>query len=130
MVNTRKTTEKLTWLPGVTAIFAFIACNCTFVIVAILSLLGVSIVINPHIQAAVISLFALLTLGFVFLGYRGHGIVSPLILSAIGALLILGTMYISFSKLIESFGLLALVVSSVWSWRVSERPRPMGGACE
>ena len=104
--------------------FCFHCINCTFVIIAILSLLGVSVVINPHIQAAIISLFALLTLGFVFLGYRGHGVASPLILSAIGAFLIIGTMYISFSKIVESFGLIALIVSAIWSWRVNKADTP------
>jgi hypothetical protein len=28
-------------------------------------------------------------------------------------------MYIYFNKIVESLGLLALIVSAVWSWRVS-----------
>jgi hypothetical protein len=124
MVTTQESSDKLTWLPGATAILAFLACNGTVAIVAILSLFGLSIVINPHIQAAVISLFALLTLGFVFLGYREHHVVGPLILSAVGVLFIIGTMFITFSKIVESFGLIALIVSAIWSWRVSKAKAP------
>lgn len=56
--DTRKDPGKLSWLPGAAAILAFIACNGLFVIVTILSLLGITIAINPHIQAAAIGLFA------------------------------------------------------------------------
>ena len=118
--DTQKDLGKLSWLPGAAAILAFIACNGLFVIVAILSLFGITIAINPHIQAAAISLFAVLTLGFVFLGYREHHVPGPMILSVIGAVLIVGTMYIYFSKIVESLGLLALITSAVWSWRASK----------
>ena len=49
---------------------AFIACNGTFIVVGLLSLLGVSQAINPHIQAAVVSLFAMATLIFVYLVFK------------------------------------------------------------
>ncbi len=118
--DTQKDLGKPSWLPGAAAILAFIACNGLFVIVAILSLFGITIAINPHIQAAAISLFAVLTLGFVFLGYREHHVAGPMILSVCGAVLIVGTMYIYFSKIVESLGLLALITSAVWSWRASK----------
>lgn len=118
-IDTDKNSGKPGWLPGATAILAFIACNGLFILVAILSVFGITIVINPHIQAGVISLFAALTLGFVFLGYRTHHVRGPMILSAIGAVLVIGSMYIYFNKLVESLGLLALIVSAVWSWRAS-----------
>jgi hypothetical protein len=119
ITDTQKDSGKLSWLPGATAILAFIACNGLIIIVAILSVFGITIAINPHIQAAVISLLAVLTLGFVFLGYKEHRVLGPMILSVIGALLIVGTMYVYFNKIVESLGLLALITSAVWSWRAS-----------
>lgn len=116
----QKDSGKLSWLPGAAAILAFIACNGLFIIVAILSVFGITIAINPHIQAAVISLFAVLTLGFVFLSYRKHRVLGPMILSVLGAVLIVGSMYIHFNKIVESLGLLALIASAVWSWRASK----------
>ena len=110
---------KLGWLPGATAIFTFVACNGVFVLVAFLSAFGITIAINPHVQAGVISLFAALTLAFVFMGYRTHHVRAPMIMSAIGAVLVIGSMYIYFNKIVESVGLLALIVSAIWSWRAS-----------
>jgi len=45
-----------------------------------------------------------------------HRKIGPLLLAGIGALVIILTMYISYSKLIESAGLLALVVAAGWNW--------------
>ena len=117
--ETSSAAGKLGWLPGATAILTFIACNGLIILVAILSVFGITIVINPHVQAGVISLFAALTLAFVFLGYRTHHVRGPMIMSAVGAVLVIGSMYIHFNKIIESAGLLALIASAVWSWRVN-----------
>ena len=116
----RKVPRTLTWLPGAAALLAFVACNGTAVLVAMLTVFGVTLVINPHVQAAAISLFALLALAFVFLGYRRHRTMGPLLLASVGAILVVGTMYIAFNKIIESLGLLALIASAVWSWRASK----------
>lgn len=120
MTSTKTSSGSLSWLPGAAAVLAFIACNGLFVLVAIFSLFGIAIVVNPHIQAAVISLFALLTLGFVVLNYRQHRVAGPVIMSVIGAVIIISSMYIYFNKIVESIGLLALIVSAVWSWRASK----------
>jgi hypothetical protein len=115
--------RKLVWLPSFTAILAFIACNGMVVVVSLLSLLGVTLVVNPHIQAAAISLFALLTLAFVVSSYRRYRRIGPVILAGIGAALIVGTMYITFNKVVESVGLVALITSAIWSWRAGNRRR-------
>jgi hypothetical protein len=117
--ETSSAAGKLGWLPGATAILTFIACNGLIILVAILSVFGITVAINPHVQAGVISLFAALTLAFVFLGYRTHHARGPMIISTVGAVLVIGSMYIYFNKIIESAGLLALIASAVWSWRAS-----------
>lgn len=121
--NNREMTGKFAWLPGAAAVAAFVACNCTFLLVGLLSLFGVTLVINPHVQAAAISVFALLTLMFVFFGYRSYRKFGPLVLSLVGAVLIIGTMYIAFSKIVETIGLALLIVASIWSWRNSVQHR-------
>lgn len=118
--DTKSASVKLAWLPGAAAVLAFVACNGLFIVVAVLSVFGITIAINPHIQAAVISLFAVLTLGFVLLSYRKHHAPGPMILSVLGAVLIVGTMYIHFNKIVESLGLLALIASAIWSWRAGK----------
>lgn len=114
--NAQKISCKLNGLPGVAAIFAFIACSGMFVLAALFSLFGISMFINPHIQAAVISLFALLT----FLGYKEHHVLGPVILAIIGAVLIIVTMHIDFGMVIKTFGPLMLISSAISSWCVSK----------
>ncbi len=107
-------------LAALGAVLAFIACNGLFILIAFFAALGITLVINPHVQAAAISLFALITLAMVFIGFRKNRIHSPLILCAVGAVTVIGTMYIHYDKIIESVGLLVLFVSAIWSWRVSK----------
>ena len=113
-------TTRSSQLAALGAVLAFIACNGLFVLIAIFAALGITLVINPHVQAAAISLFALVTLAMVFIAFRKNRIRGPLILCAIGAVTVIGTMYIHYDKIIESVGLLVLFVSAIWSWRVSK----------
>jgi hypothetical protein len=106
-------------LAAVFAIFAFIACNGLVIMIATFSLVGVSISINPHIQAAAISLFAVVTLGLVFNGFRNNRKIGPLILATVAAVTLIVTMYIHFNKIIESLGLLALFAATLWSWQIN-----------
>jgi len=98
------------------AIFAFLACNGGILLIAALSALGISISINPHLQAALISLFSLVALLLVFRDFRDHRGIGPLILAALASAILIGTMYIHFDKLVESLGLLALFAATLWSW--------------
>ena len=100
---------------------ALLACNGTILLIGLLSFFGVTLVINPHVQAATISMFAVLTLVFVFFGYRDHRKAGPLIISVVGAALVVGTLYTIFNKLVETAGLVLLIGSSLWSWRESTR---------
>lgn len=120
--ETTKESGKLSWLPAAAAILAFIACNGAFMLVAILAVFGITIAVNPHVQAAVISLFTVLTACFVILSYRKHRVLGPIVLSMLGAILVVGTLYISFNKIVESIGLLALIASAVWGWRAGKVP--------
>jgi len=106
-------------LAVVFAVFTFIACNGLVVLIAAFSLVGVSISINPNIQAAAISLFSVVTLGLVFNGFSKHRRIGPLILAAVASVTLIGSMYIHFNKIIESLGLLALFASALWSWQVN-----------
>ncbi len=98
-VDSRTNSGITDWLPGVAAVLAFIACNGMLIVVAALALFGLTVTINPHLQAAAISLFAALTLVFNYLGYRRYRVPGPSILSFFGAVLIAGTMYIQFNKI-------------------------------
>ena len=116
-----KSPRKFAFYSGVAALLAFIACNGLILVTSILAILGITLSINPHVQAILISLFALLTSVLIYKGFIQHHKIGPLLLAGIGALVIILTMYISYSKLIESAGLLALVVAAGWNWYVARR---------
>jgi len=105
----------------VAALLAFIACNGLILVTALLALSGIALDINPHLQAVLISLFAILTSVLIYKGFKQHHKLGPLLLGCIGALVIVLTMYVSYSKLIESAGLLALVVAAGWNWYVARQ---------
>jgi uncharacterized membrane protein len=103
------------------SIFTFLACNGTLILIAALSALGISISINPHLQAAAISLFAVTTLVLVFIDIKIHKNLGPLILASVASATLIGTMYIHFNKVLESIGLLELFIAAIWSWQLSRR---------
>lgn len=117
--DTDSTSKPRGKLAAVFAIFAFIACNGLVILLAVLSAIGVSVSINPHIQAAAISFFAIVTFALVFKEFKKNRTIGPLILAAAATVTLIGTMYIHFNKIIESVGLLALFASALWSWQVS-----------
>jgi hypothetical protein len=107
-------------LAAIGAILAFIACNGLFILIGAFAAVGFTLVINPHLQAAAISFFALITLAMVIVAFKQNRAKGPLILSIAGAAIVIGTMYIHYDKIIESLGLLALFSSALWSWRKSK----------
>ena len=121
MTDKTEILRKIAWLPNLSAILALISCKGTVLMVAMFPLLGFTISINPHSQAVIISLFSLLTLLLVFVNYRNiRKIFGPLILAVVGFSIIVGTIYTAYVELIETIGLLALIVSALWSWRSSK----------
>jgi len=105
------------WLPSVAAVLTLFSCNGVSALVAVLSLIEITIVVDPNLQAAVISLLAVLTVGLVYLQHQARRDFAALLLGGVGATLIVGTMYISYSKPIETLGLFGLISSSIWKWR-------------
>ena len=123
-VETRKSAR----LSAIAALLAFLACNGLIALSALLAGLGIGFDINPHLQAVLISLFAILTTWFVSRGFRVHRKPGPLILAAVGAIVILATLYLAYSKLVESIALAALIVAAIWNWRLARQPAPAAGA--
>jgi hypothetical protein len=117
LIISRKAKGWPAWLPSVAAIATLLSCNGVAVLVAVLSLIEITIVIDPNLQAAVISLLAVLTVALVYLKHQVRRNVASLLLGGVGAMLIVGTMYISYSKPMETLGLFSLISASVWNWR-------------
>jgi signal transduction histidine kinase len=83
------------------------------VILAALTWLGVtaSPTINPHVQAAIMTLFAVVAVVGLYLDRKSHKRGAPLAIGAIGVLMIVGTLYIDYMPEIEFTGYLILVVA-------------------
>ena len=113
--------RKFAFYSSVAALLAFIACNGLILATALLAIFGITLSINPHIQAVLISLFAILTSVLIYQGFRQHRKFGPLIVASTGALVIILTMYVSYSKLIESVGFLALVIAAGWNWYIARK---------
>ena len=121
MIDSTQNSASANKLAPLFAVLAFLACNFTFILIAMLSAIGISISINPHLQAAAIALFAVLTLLLVFRDTKIHQNHGPLILAAVGSFTLVSTMYIHFNKVFESIGLLELFIAAIWSWQLSRR---------
>jgi hypothetical protein len=121
MIDSTQNSASANKLAPLFAVLAFLACNCTFILIVALSAIGITISINPHLQAAAISLFAVVTLVLVFIDVKKHQNHGPFILAAIASATLIGTMYIYFNKVVESIGLLELLIAAIWSWLLSRR---------
>ncbi len=108
-------------LPLIFAVLAFIACNGTILLIAALSAIGISVSINPHLQAAAISLFAIVTLALVIRDFKRHRVVGPLLLAALACITLVATLYIYYNNIVESIGLLALFAAALWGWQVNRQ---------
>ncbi len=122
--------EKLrdtSWLAGASALLSLTACYGTLGLVALLSMMGVTLALNVDIWAGVIVTFALLAVIGVTLGYRRHRNANPVRLAVIGAALVIWAMYGAEaivdllgvpSFVVELAGFAALVTSAYWDWRL------------
>ncbi len=115
------------WLAGAGTLLSIAACYGTMAIVTLLSLLGVTLAINKGVWAGAISLFALLALLGVVLSYRQHRVKGPLVIAALGAILVLWAMFGSYSRIVEIMGFAGLITATVWDWRLKKCERPAAG---
>jgi len=131
MSETQGRVRRHDWLAGVATLLSLATCYGTLGLVGILSLMGVTLVIDVHVWAAAIVLFALVAVAGVALGYRRHRSPAPLGLAVVGAVLVGLAMYASgaledgtglAARLFELAGFAALAAAAVWDWRRKKRP--------
>jgi len=120
MPDNSEATPSLGWLAGTGVILSLVACYGTLATVGLLSLLGVTLVINSTVWASAISLFALLAVVGVLVSYRRHHMVAPPVIAIIGAALIIWAMFVSFNRVIELTGFAGLLVAAIWDWRAKK----------
>ena len=109
------------WLAGAGTILALCACYGTLGLVALLSMMGVTVAVHEGAWAGTISVFAVLAVGGMALGYRRHGALPPLVLAALGAALIVWVMFGVYHLAVELAGFALLVVATFWDWRVKQK---------
>ncbi len=128
MAERSNATPRFGWLAGAGTVLAIAACYGTLATVSVLSLLGVTLVINPGVWAGAISLFAVLALFGVLLSYREHRVRGPLVIAALGTALVLWAMFGSYIRIIELIGFAGLITAAVWDWRLKKCESPTGSA--
>lgn len=124
MAENAYSASKLEWLAGVSALLSILACYGTLFIISVLSALGITLAVHGGAWAGAISLFAVLAVVGVLLGYRRHRVLAPLVVAAIGAAIIIWVMFGSFNRVLELIGFGALIVGATWDWRLKRRSVP------
>lgn len=121
MANKTSDRKDYSWLGSATSLLAVLACYGTLATIALLSLIGVSIEIDEGLLVELISGLLLLALAGMGYSYSVHRYPGPLLLSIASAALLLWVFYGSYSKPLELTGFVALVIASVWDFRVKKR---------
>ena len=67
--------------------------------------------LNPHVQAAVMTAFAVLALVGLYFDRKDHGSVLPLVVGIIGVSIIVGTLYVHYRADVEFTGYIMLIVA-------------------
>ena len=93
---------------------SIVACYGTLAFVMIFSLFGITISVHEGAWAAVIVVFSWLAVVAMGVSYRHHRGMGPVIVSAIGALLITWVMLVAFNRIEEVLGFAALIVAALW----------------
>ncbi|MGH7226186.1 MAG: MerC domain-containing protein [Gemmataceae bacterium] len=110
--------SKISWLPGAATALAIVSCYGTALLTGLLSMLGVSMVINEGAWAGAISLFAGLAVAFIGASGRRQRIFGPTVISTAGLAFILWAMYGAYSRIVEFVGFALLVTATLWDLRL------------
>lgn len=119
--------QNASWLAGAGALLSIAACYGTLGLIAVLSMMGVTLALNENIWAGVIVFFALLVVLGVALGTRKHRNANPVRLAIAGAALIIWAMYGAegivdllgpYTFAVEIAGFAALMAAAYWDWRL------------
>jgi arsenite methyltransferase len=106
-------------LAGAVALgLAACACYGTLAALAMLSVLGVTLVVNDAAVAGIVALLAVLTAAVVGLGMRKHGSAVPVMLAAVGATLVAYAMLVKYDWRIELAGFVLVAAAVALDWRL------------
>lgn len=107
------------WLPRTATALAILSCYGTLLVIALLSLLGISLAVNESAWAGAISAFAALAALAIAASYRRHRSIGPTAIAVSGLALILWAMHGSYNRVIELVGFVLLIAATLWDWRAA-----------
>lgn len=110
-------TSSVSWLAPLATAFSIVACYGTLAVIGLLSALGITISLHEGVWAGTISIFAVLALAGIALGWRVHRKVVPCLVGTAGTSLILWAMAVSYSRSVEIAGFILLVAGAALDWR-------------
>jgi len=113
--------SKTSWVPPAATALAVLSCYGTAVLIGLLSLLGVTLALDPDIWATAISVFAALATVAIAMSGRRRRIAGPTMVAALGLVLILWAMYGTYSRGVEIAGFVLLIAATLWDRRAAVR---------
>ncbi len=121
MTNTTSEKKDYSWIGSATGLLAATACYGTLAAVALLSAIGISIKIDEGLMIKMVGGLLFLALAGMAYSFRVHRHLGPLLLSIASAALLSWVFFGSYSKPLELTGFAALMVASVWDFRIKKR---------
>lgn len=106
------------WVPGWATLLSIIACYGTLLLVALLSILGISVTVHTGAWAATIVLFAAVAALAIAANFRRHRVPAPLLLALAGVAIIAWVMFGSYNRIVELIGFAVLIAAAIWDRRV------------
>jgi hypothetical protein len=127
MITESSAAPKISRFTGLSAVLSIIACYGTLAFVSVLSFLGITINIHTGLWAGIITLFAWLAVAGVVGSFRQNHAAGPLILAAVGAVLVTWAMFVSFNRIVEIAGFSGLIIAALWerSLKFPTRQQPV-----
>lgn len=115
------------------SLLAVVSCYGTLGIVALLSVVGVSVHLNEAVMARILTVVLAVALLGMLHSCRLHRDIKPFLLGATSAALLLWVFYGWDSRPVEALGFAGLASASLWDFRAKHRscsqgPKPIGGS--
>src|SRR5215468_1110995 len=109
--------SKMSWLPPAATAAAVLSCYGTTVLVGLLSLLGVTLALDPDVWATAISVFATLATAAIAMSDRRRRSAGPTMVAAAGLVFILWAMQGTSNSGVELAGFVLLTAATLWDRR-------------
>ncbi|WP_290637362.1 MerC family mercury resistance protein [Aquisalimonas sp.] len=102
-------------------VLALLTCYGTMAALAMLAALGAGVAVDEGLWAALIGLFAILTVAAIAPGMRQHRHAGPLTVGTAGGLVVCYALFVHYSMAVELAGFLALAVGVGWDMLLRRR---------